>query len=168
MKFLLALTTLAALAASSSAFLVNSDGSVVTINVSPGTYRVFASGQYSYDYHYGWSIADPEWMMLSDNAWHEYSPLDPSQKICDLSINETFFDWRGLQPGGEYLAHSYSATHEYMVEVYLSGETQFQIYDPLYWTDNSGSLEVTLTPVPEPATMSVLGLGLLAFIKRRR
>lgn len=162
------LVALAALATSSFAFLVNSDGTITFVNVDPGMYRVFAIGQYSYDFHYDWSIADPEWMMLSDYAWHEYTPLDPTEKICDLSVNEAFFDWRGLQQGGEYVAHSFSATHEYMIETYLDGETRFQIYDPLYWTDNSGYLEVTLSPVPEPATIGILGFGLALIAKRRR
>lgn len=168
MKLFTILGVFAALAAQSFGFSVNSDGSITTINVTPGTYRIFSSGTYVYDFHYDWSNADPEWMQLSDYNWYEYTPLDPTQKICDLSINELFYDWQGKQPGGEYVLHTFSASHNYMIEAYLSGDTEFQIYDPWYYYDNIGSVEVSLELVPEPTTLTIMGLVVLAFIKKRR
>jgi len=120
-----------------------------------------------------------------DADWIEAYPPDPPEvwvesfgsdiKNQDVVINDTCFDWWGhasvgADPFSDFDAfspHTFSPSHRYWLPYVGEGESiDICIFDQ-YYADNGGSLTVSLY-VPEPATLSVLALGGLALLRRRR
>jgi len=76
------------------------------------------------------------------------------------------YDWMGTTDGVDFSVHTYSPSHVYKLYYEGTGSPlNFSISDTHYG-DNSGSLTVTI--IPEPATLSVLALGGLALLRRSR
>jgi len=85
-----------------------------------------------------------------------------------LVVNGQFVDWQGTSDGENYFIHTFSPSHVYQYDVVGGGEpVDFYIMDTNYG-DNAGALQVDITPTPEPATLSLLVIGGLAMMGRKR
>ncbi len=128
------------------------------------TYSIYVEGTYTHAT--AGQQADAEWKELDPGqGWVEYDPDPLREPVHDVIIDEVGYDWSGLD-GGSYLPHQFSPTHQYMLTYVGAGvPIELRIYDTQY-SDNSGSLTVTI--VPEPATISVLALGGLTLLRRSR
>lgn len=108
---------------------------------------------------------------------------DPSLHITKTVLNDSSLDWTGYQidvsgANVSYVAHSaacdaFTAISESGNHLTFSGATvaighsvTFD-FDVTLGTGTFG-LDIHQTPVPEPATLSLLGLGLMGLLRRRR
>jgi len=141
------------------------------------TYIIEASGTYIFGGPQpvlGYFYADAEW--FEDNYpdpgvkhWLEdWTYGAPPPNNLELSINGTFYDWLGTTDGNTWASHTYNSSHVYRLYYVGTGDPiSLNIYDTVYF-DNSGSLTVDISPVPEPATLSLIVLGGLAVLRRKR
>lgn len=113
----------------------------------------------------------PEWSEYAD--WTGYPP-----NSMDLIMDGIGVDWRGsalldpdpIEDFDTFAEHIFSPSHKYWTPWVGDGTTiHFLIVDhPSHYHDNSGSLTVGIYQTPEPATLSLLALGGLAAMRRRR
>ena len=163
LAILVLLVTLLALPA--FAIYVPADGTAVTVPVTTGWYNLCASGTFFFSYpFFPEEYADAEWEHSSAGNWTE-----TRNYYYHLSVNGSFSEWKGLLPDGTYEEHAFSPTHVYKQVVYAENELTFSIWDS-YYADNTGGLNVTIEPVPEPASLLALGgaVGLLGIIFRKK
>ncbi len=115
----------------------------------------------------------PEWSHEAD-----FSGYPPH--TYDLVVDEIGYDWWGSPDADpdplldfdtfvEPPPLVFSPSHKYWVPIWGDGTTiHLRIVDhPSHYHDNSGSLAVGIY-TPEPATLSLLALGGLAMLRRRR
>ena len=154
------------LAVPAFAIYVPSDGTTVVAQVATGLYDIYASGTFFFSYpgHLG-EYADAEWSRHMTGEWTEEWATNNN----DLSVNGTFWDWKGLLPDGTYAEHAFSDAHIYKLRVYVENEFRFAIYDTNY-NDNVGGLDVRIEAVPEPSSLLALGtlISPIVFLKWRR
>lgn len=146
------------------------DGQWYQLEVS-GTYIWWGTGQ---------TPADAEWYEAPSTAEDPYIPGvwydNQPDNLLDLLINETGVNWLGcgdivITDDSVFSADTYSPSHIYRYD-WLGTEEQIalRISDGsganIY--DNSGYLTVAITPIPEPATLLLFGLGVLALRRKRR
>ncbi len=149
---------------------VSADGTTVMSSVllSGQKYELKVEGTYKYGFN-PTAFADGEWSYDSTNLiWIESMPGMPTANQ-DLVINNTEFDWLGRSNTGDpFTAHTFSPDHVYVIPWLGQNEPlAFNIYD-VYTGDNDGFLTVNITPVPEPASLSLLVLGGLTLLRRRK
>ena len=117
------------------------------------------------------AIADAEWWSdHADNwAWKEhFKSHDPDRHDLQFTVGGETVDWLGTTDGVNFSEHTYSPSHVYQLTVTGAGSAlDFLIYDSKY-SDNNGSVQVTISEIPEPATMCLLALGGLLIRKRRQ
>ena len=137
--------------------------------VSGVEYLIEASGTYS---GYPGVTEDAEWACIPwmyGGGWVEYPDLDQGYPAAwaDLLINSQGYDWMGTSDGVNFAPHVYSPSHVYQLYFLGTGDPiNLAVLDNNY-SDNTGSLQVSIEPVPEPATLSLLALGGLLFLGRR-
>lgn len=144
------------------------DGAWSSTLLAGQSYVMTASGTYHF---HSVRYADAEWMESDDGNWYEYHPApggwSETKDIEDILIDGTSVSWMGSSDGVSWAAHTFSPNHIY--RYYLTGTGQpvrFQIADaaPLtpdnWFADNSGSLTVEITPLPEPSSILALLCGL--------
>jgi len=145
-------------------FNVPADGTTVMSSalLSGKQYEIRVEGTFRYDLP-PTGFADGEWYYDTTNLrW-----IEGTNANQDLMINNTSFDWLGRSSTEEpFTAHTFSPDHVYVLPwLGQNNPLAFRIYDP-YYPDNSGFLTVSI--VPEPATLSLLVLGGLALLRRRK
>lgn len=91
------------------------------------------------------SRADAEWRFIPEIFdWRETTT---DSEHLDLLIDGEDLDWKGAADGVNFEIHTYSPSHVYITTVIGTGQPiQLSISDIIY-TDNSGMLSVTITPV---------------------
>lgn len=105
-------------------------------------------------------------------GWAEVYPWPtPSSDLLDLLIDNQTYDWLGTagdptDMNAVWAPHTFSPSHVYRLYYVGAGvPINLRISDDFYPGENSGSLTVK---IPEPATLSLLVLGSLAIVRRRR
>jgi hypothetical protein len=102
----------------------------------------------------------------NDAAWYTWTYPTGWTEADDLRVNGQSINWLGTVDGENFLPHTFSPSHVYRYYVFGADlPVDFFIYDG-YYPDNSGSLQVNITP--EPATICLLSLGGLAVLRRRK
>jgi hypothetical protein len=85
-----------------------------------------------------------------------------------LLVDEQQVDWQGSPDGANWTAHTYSPDHIYRYPIMGQGQpVAFRLYDSPY-SDNSGTFQVAITAVPEPASLALVGVGAAALLMGRR
>lgn len=153
---------------------VPADGTIVTSSMleSGQLYRIRAEG--TYDYSWDDLPADAEWhLRQGQTVWEEdfwdYGGGFYIYEELDLLINDIEYDWLGTTNGINFAPHTYSPSHVYILDFMGAGEEislYFYIQD-IEPGDNSGQLTVTISEIPEPTTLILLGLGGLIIGKKR-
>lgn len=80
------------------------------------------------------------------------------------TFSGTLIDKTPANHGGAGTTGTLTATQQ-IQNWFLTGKTYLNVHTTFV---GSGEIRGQLTPVPEPATMAVLGLGVIATIRRRR
>jgi hypothetical protein len=153
----------------------STDNGVWTSPLEAGISYVFiASGtwiasQSQYE-NYGTLICDAEWTLPGHDPnvpWVElYDTHQYSDDIHDIMVNGAYVDWLGSSDGNSWEPHVFSSNHIYRYYFTGTGEAARLAISDDYGIDNSGS--VTVEVVPEPAMLSLLALGGLAMLRRRK
>jgi hypothetical protein len=147
----------ACIAGAETFFVSGTSGSpVYSQPLTAGTqYLIEASGVFDYTY----SGAQ------QDAAFYNFA----SPAGCyNLLVGGQMAAWQGTTDGITFAINTYSPTHIYHYSLVGQGASvPFVIYDTTY-ADNSGQLQVSITPVPEPATLSLLALGSLVSLRKRK
>ncbi|MGA2264937.1 MAG: PEP-CTERM sorting domain-containing protein [Phycisphaerae bacterium] len=153
----------------------STDNGVWTSPLEAGRAYVFiASGTWiasktQYE-NYGTLLCDAEWTLPGQDQnvpWVElYDTHQYSDDIHDITINGAYVDWLGSSDGNSWEPHVFSSNHIYRYYFMGTGEAVYLAISDDYRVDNSGS--VTVEVVPEPAMLSLLTLGGLAVLRRRR
>ncbi len=140
-------------------------------------YELVASGTYVY---IGSNMADAEWNQESGDAgkyWTELSsywpPTSYVQDTHDLIIDGVAVNWRG---GPNWVEHTYSPDHVYKyyltgsgASVHLAIADSYPLGDgEMYFYDNIGGLDVSVTQVPEPSSLIALGALMTPILAFRR
>jgi PEP-CTERM motif-containing protein len=124
----------------------------------------------AYTYAPGGRIADAEFAYEPDSGtWLEELPGVTQQEInLDVLINGVSTNWLGTVDGVNFAPHTYSPTHVY--RQYIQGlglPISLVVYDSSY-DHNEGSLKATITAVPEPSSLLLLGAALFGLTVLRR
>jgi hypothetical protein len=156
----------------------SADGAWTSPLLAGQTYELCASGTYVY---IGSLLADAEWNLQGEmsDEWAELSyywpPTSYEQDTHDLIVDGMAVNWRG---GAGWTEHTFSPDHIYKyyitgagVPVHLAIADAYPLGDQgMYFYDNSGGLNVTVTAVPEPSSLMALGLGsigMLGLLRRK-
>ena len=119
----------------------------------------------------GWDV-DGEWYFPDGSPPMEENPGFPDEyrrRVWgDLLINEQEVNWKGTVDGVNFAEHVYSPSHVYRYYDYVGtgASVDFRLEELEGYGDNQGG--VTVSVLPEPATLSLLALGGLALIRHRR
>lgn len=139
-----------------------------------GTYYLLeATGTYVW----GAGQADAEWAVsgVSGAPLEVYPGFTYATDTLDLLIDGVAWDWMGTTDGITWATHTYSPSHVYRLEVLGVGDPlAFSIADqspfgPEFYSNNSGSLAVSITVIPEPASIVPLFfIGMVIWVVGRK
>jgi len=105
-------------------------------------YVIEASGTFYFN-------GPPPSAWITDAAWGTWPSPAVWLEFGPLWIDNQIVDWLGTSDGEHFYQHTFSPTHVYRYYMLGTGQpVDFFIYDWPY-SDNYGSLQVTLTPIPK-------------------
>jgi hypothetical protein len=141
------------------------NGLSYTITLDPGAYVIYNGNQYDVTDAFGfWALRDGASLTAtgtSQNGWNWDESSTGSGSTAGWHNPAKDFD---IQPGGQK-TFTFDTLDQQNVDAY-----GFHLSFVQTWLGggNTGFVSGPLNPVPEPATLTALGLATIAFVRRRR